>query len=376
MAKQKNIYLLITDGGGGHRNAAEAIRQCFADTPMVNCHIISVLKTITKDPEGLYNVLQKHDLSWLIWPVLVPLFRLKGFFTTWLYRRQFTAFWRKHRPDLVVSLFPLYNRYIRESLRLVHPQIPFFIQITDLAETGKDFWLADCDRLLCPNQHCYQQALAFGLKSQQLQLLSGLIMREQFYQPINESRADLRRQLGLQAKMTTLLISYGAQGNNKAYHLLRAIKRTDIQVIVICGKNTALQTKLKQANFAFNITVLGYRDDMQRWLAASDIFIGKPGPGSIIEALTMGVIPLLECNWRTVRQEINNANWVSNANYGLVFKNLASFIKQLDQVLQAEQQQQFLQNIGQMPNNHALAQTKAIYLAACGLSTKPTVERE
>ncbi len=44
---------------------------------------------------------------------------------------------------------------------------------------------------------------------------------------------------------------------------------------------------------------------------ASDFFIGKPGPGSISEALAMKLPVIVERNAWTLPQERYNADWVT-----------------------------------------------------------------
>jgi 1,2-diacylglycerol 3-beta-galactosyltransferase len=54
----------------------------------------------------------------------------------------------------------------------------------------------------------------------------------------------------------------------------------------------------------------------------ADLFIGKPGPGSISEAVAMGLPMVVESNAWTLPQERYNAEWVSENKVGIV---LASF---------------------------------------------------
>ena len=53
----------------------------------------------------------------------------------------------------------------------------------------------------------------------------------------------------------------------------------------------------------------------------ADYFIGKPGPGSISEAVAMGLPVIVERNAWTLPQERYNSNWVREKNAGLVVKN-------------------------------------------------------
>ena len=64
----------------------------------------------------------------------------------------------------------------------------------------------------------------------------------------------------------------------------------------------------------------------------SDFFIGKPGPGSISEAVAMKLPVIVECNSWTLPQERYNADWVWERQAGMVvtgFKGIAEAVKEL-----------------------------------------------
>jgi UDP-N-acetylglucosamine:LPS N-acetylglucosamine transferase len=67
-------------------------------------------------------------------------------------------------------------------------------------------------------------------------------------------------------------------------------------------------------------------------MALADFFIGKPGPGSISEALQFHLPVIVECNSRTLPQERYNAEWVTEKGYGIVvpsFKKIAPAVQRL-----------------------------------------------
>jgi UDP-N-acetylglucosamine:LPS N-acetylglucosamine transferase len=53
-------------------------------------------------------------------------------------------------------------------------------------------------------------------------------------------------------------------------------------------------------------------------MALSDFFIGKPGPGSISEALSKHLPVIIDCNAWTLPQERYNAQWVREKEVGIV----------------------------------------------------------
>jgi UDP-N-acetylglucosamine:LPS N-acetylglucosamine transferase len=67
-------------------------------------------------------------------------------------------------------------------------------------------------------------------------------------------------------------------------------------------------------------------------MALSDFFIGKPGPGSISEALQLHLPVIVECNAKTLPQERYNAKWVAEKGFGIVvtsFREIAPAVQKL-----------------------------------------------
>jgi 1,2-diacylglycerol 3-beta-galactosyltransferase len=71
-------------------------------------------------------------------------------------------------------------------------------------------------------------------------------------------------------------------------------------------------------------------------MALSDFFIGKPGPGSISEALQFDLPVILERNKRTMPQERYNTEWVLENRLGIVLQNFSEIASGVEQLLQPE----------------------------------------
>jgi UDP-N-acetylglucosamine:LPS N-acetylglucosamine transferase len=53
----------------------------------------------------------------------------------------------------------------------------------------------------------------------------------------------------------------------------------------------------------------------------ADFFIGKPGPGSVSEALACGLPVIVVCNAWTLPQERYNAEWIRSNRFGIVLRS-------------------------------------------------------
>ncbi len=91
-----------------------------------------------------------------------------------------------------------------------------------------------------------------------------------------------------------------------------------MQLILICGHNTALGESLRALPAAAPRVVVGFTPRIRDYLRLGDYFIGKPGPGSISEAIHLGLPVIVVRNAWTMPQERYNADWVAENGVGLV----------------------------------------------------------
>jgi 1,2-diacylglycerol 3-beta-galactosyltransferase len=68
----------------------------------------------------------------------------------------------------------------------------------------------------------------------------------------------------------------------------------------------------------------------------SDFFIGKPGPGSISEALTMGLPVIVQSNAWTLPQERYNTIWVREHQAGVVIHSFREVVEAVAQLIEPE----------------------------------------
>jgi UDP-N-acetylglucosamine:LPS N-acetylglucosamine transferase len=104
-----------------------------------------------------------------------------------------------------------------------------------------------------------------------------------------------------------------------------------IQLISICGKNESLGKTLHAQPSPLPRFVEGFTTEIPYYMQLADFFIGKPGPGSIAEAMAMGLPVIVERNAWTLPQERYNTEWVREKQVGLVVPNF----RRIDQTVAA-----------------------------------------
>ena len=161
-----------------------------------------------------------------------------------------------------------------------------------------------------------------------------MILHPRFYEPPIANRTAERERLGLRADLPTGLVLFGGHGSQVMLEIAERLDRSqlDLQLIFVCGKNQKLANELRARKSRIPCFVEEFTTRVNYYMQLSDFFIGKPGPGSVSEALAMRLPVIVECNAWTLPQERYNADWVLEKEVGLVlhsFKNIDSAVAQL-----------------------------------------------
>lgn len=239
-----------------------------------------------------------------------------------------TGFWRERKPDMVVSLVPNFDRAIFQSLQAALPGTPFITVLTDLADYPPHFWMERQPEqfFICGTSHAVQQARSLGHPAERIFQVSGMILRPGFYERQTSDRRAERIRLGLDPDCPTGLVLFGGEGSNVMCSIAKTLGNTDIdfQLILICGRNERLKRQLQQLQTRNKLFVEGFTKQVPYYMHLSDFFIGKPGPGSISEAIHMKLPVIVERNAWTLPQERYNTQWLGETKTGIVLPNFRS----------------------------------------------------
>ncbi len=331
---KRRISLVFFDAGGGHRNAATALqveiwRQGLPfEVSLVNLQEIldplDILRKLTGIRiQDLYNKMLRH--GWTLGsPQLMRVLQR----VVRLYHgpsvRVLKSFWLDTAPDMVVSVVPHFNRALRESFDKAFPGRPFVTVLTDLADYPAHFWIErQAQYLVCGTERAVEQAREMGHSDKDIFKTSGMILHPRFYEPEPEDRVEERKKLGLAPDLPTGIVLFGGYGTSKMLKILRKIDSSAlaVQLILICGRNEKLTRTLRETKTRIPIHVEGFTTNIPYYMALSDFFIGKPGPGSISEALSKRLPVIIDCNAWTLPQERYNAKWVREKEVGVVVQN-------------------------------------------------------
>ncbi len=325
----KNVDLIYFNAGGGHRAAALALQEAIRRQRRPwNVRLVNLTDVVDPGhrfkrltglaPEDLYN--RRLSRGWTM-GMAQELKLLQGAIR-WSHRLLVDSL-KRHwlagpRPDLLVSLVPNFNRALYESVRDTLAGTPYATVMTDMADHPPNFWIepGQDQHIVCGTPRALEQARAAGYPDHRLSLTSGMVLHPSFYDEAPLDRARERQALGLDPALPTGVVMFGGHGSMRMARIARDLR--DTQLILLCGHNGALADKLLAQRPAAAHAVVGFTQGVGRLMRLGDFFIGKPGPGSLSEAVHMGLPVITVDNRWTMPQERYNASWVRERGVGLV----------------------------------------------------------
>jgi len=343
----QRIEFAFFDAGGGHRAAATALDMAIrAQQRPWEAHLINLQELL--DPldilkkyagiriQDFYNSMLRT--GWTLGsPQLLKVLQL----IVRMYHRPavrlLEAHWKETEPDLLVSFVPHFNRALGESFSHAFPERPFVTILTDLADYPPHFWIERQPQyFICGSDRAVAQVRSMGHPDDRIFQASGMILHPRFYDAPVENRIAERERLGLRADLPTGLVLFGGHGSQVMLEIAERIERSrlELQLIFICGKNEKLANALRSQKSRLPRFVEGFTTQVNYYMQLADFFIGKPGPGSVSEALAMHLPVIVECNAWTLPQERYNADWILEKEVGVVLRNFGQIDRAVERLIE------------------------------------------
>ncbi|KAF5812842.1 putative monogalactosyldiacylglycerol synthase [Helianthus annuus] len=305
--RTKNVLILMSDTGGGHRASAEAIRDAFKMEygDQYRIFVKDVWKEYTgwplNDMENQYKFMVKHVQLWSMafhgtsprWIHGVYLAAIAAF-----YAKEVEAGLMEYKPDIIISVHPLMQHIPLLVLKWqgLQKKVIFVTVITDLNTCHRTWFHPGVKRCYCPSEEVSKRALLDGLEQNQVRVF-GLPVRPSFARAVL-NKDDLRVELDLDPVLPAVLLMGGGEGMGPVKKTAKALAESLLdketgkpfgQMVVICGRNKALASSLESLEWKIPVKVRGFETQMQKWMGACDCIITKAGPGTIAEALIRGL---------------------------------------------------------------------------------------
>ena len=283
------ILVIHATAGAGHKKAAEAISHGLQARGGHDVRLVDALDYTNpffkKNYPGVYTFLVTY-LPWawgflfglLDTPWMQPLVRgvrrlYNGFnaqaLQKFLIQEQFDGVITTHFLSAEVCAYLKREGKIRSKIICV---------VTDFdvhriwVNKGIDIYTAACE-------YTKNKLIALGVPSQKV-FTTGIPTDAKF--SLEPDKFALKKKLGIQDGILTILIATGSFGMGPVEGLIRLLK--DYQLLIVCGNNRDLYERLKPLNKE-NVHILGLVNNMDELMAVANVMVTKPGGLSISEAL-------------------------------------------------------------------------------------------
>ncbi len=294
--KVTSVMVLSAASGAGHIRAADALVAEFGKMDISAKHV-EVLKYTNPIFKGIYSDLYKElvnkqpdILGWVY----------KSLDRPWQNQKRRLALNRlntvplvkliKHeKPEIAICTHFLPAEILVYLKRKKMLDIPLGVVVTDI--DAHAMWLyRNVDWYFVAHEETKVYMSALGIPSETI-FVTGIPIDPVF--GVEKPKRETRLQLGLDTDKTTLLVSAGGFGVGPVESLIRSIQEVKhpIQIIVICGRNPQLEQrliKIQETNHPMKI--IGFTHEMDVWMAASDLLVGKAGGLTSAEALARGLV--------------------------------------------------------------------------------------
>ncbi|MBN1202148.1 MAG: galactosyldiacylglycerol synthase [Anaerolineae bacterium] len=296
----RRVAFLMSDTGGGHRAAADAIRVAMQrrypgeySFALIDVYRRYTPFPFTYMPEVYPRWVNHAEMTWSIsykFSTARYQHRLVMAAIHQLWGRGVRRMVAEHPCDVIVSVHSLFSRPVMRALNteLLH-RPPFVTVITDLVSTHAFWYEPQVERCLTPTQAAYDRGLKFGMQPDQMRV-TGLPVHPEFMDGLLE-KSDARRKLGWDADLPAVLLIGGGDGMGPVYQIARAIndRKLNMQFAIIAGRNKSLQRRLEAVDWHQPTVIYPFVNNMPELMAAADVLVTKAGPATICEACIAGL---------------------------------------------------------------------------------------
>jgi processive 1,2-diacylglycerol beta-glucosyltransferase len=296
------VLILSASAGAGHLRAAQAIERAFQETGAAQAvHNIDTLdftnplfrrlysqayiEMVNRMPEvlgWLYDRLDKQGRD----------DRLQRAFEK-LNTGPFVKLLEDYQPDITVCTHFLPAEIISRLIEEGRLNCQQAIVVTDFDVHAQ--WLVhNYDRYFVAIDETRAHLQELGVPAEKV-IVSGIPVDVEFARP--KDKVAMRRKHDLRPEGTMILTSAGGFGVGRIEELMTSLLklRHPAQVVAICGRNEELQVHLNVMAMALSphtgltLKVVGYTTEMDEYMAAADLVVGKAGGLTTSEAMARGL---------------------------------------------------------------------------------------
>jgi processive 1,2-diacylglycerol beta-glucosyltransferase len=339
------VLLLSATSGAGHTRAAQALEKAFNElngsvgevrhldtlqfTNRIFRHLYSkaYIEMVNKLPEVSGWIYDKLDKPWKNERRRLALDKLNT--------RPFVKLLREYKPDMIICT------------HFLPAEIVSWLKAKERIGSRQAIIITDFDvhaMWLCHHYEHYfvaiDEARAY-LEALQIPrnkiTVSGIPIDPIF--SLQKDKLEMRRKHGLTPDRTTFLLSAGGFGVGSLGLLISSLVplQHPAQIVAVCGRNEELKARVselaKQINTKTTLKVkpIGFTNEMDELMAASDIVVGKPGGLTTSEALAKGLVMVVANP--IPGQEERNSDHLIESGVAIRCNNMPTLAYKIDRLL-------------------------------------------
>jgi len=329
------ILIFFVAQGAAHQRAAKALQKAILELrPEAHVEVIDILKHCTAWFRAYYN---SYLIILKLWPGLwrrIENVQHQSTSTSpgWIYQRGARHLFRYVRdfaPDLVIAtevgtceLAALCKRQSKAA---------FLLAGVELMDFNRAWIQPEVDLFLTTHADLAAELVAVGAPA------SRVVTTGQPIDPLFASlpdRESARETLGIKQNARQLLVLLGGTGLGDPDRILPQVLKIQhpLEVVIITGRNHRLEAHLRKKFSGFaHVRVLGWVDNIQEWMVASDLMISKPGGGTLTEGFACG-LPMLAFNPLPGNEE-RTCRWIEKWEGGIWIRKPGDLAPTIDSLL-------------------------------------------
>lgn len=299
MKTKPRVLLLSATSGAGHVRAAQALEKAFLARGDCTVEHIDALRYVSKLFQRVYDkayismVRRAPELMGLLyertdqpWRRMRPRLALDRLNTGPMIRLL-----KRVQPDLCVATHFLPAEIIAWLIAKKRLRAHNAIVVTDYDVHA--MWLCrTVDRYYVANQEAAEYLAHIAVPREKLRV-TGIPIDPLF--GVAASREEARKHIGLDERATLILISAGGYGVGPVEQLVKDLLELQRpwQIVAIAGKAEKMRKRLEElakdagklSSGAARLCAVGFTTEMDKYMAAADLMVGKAGGLTTSEAL-------------------------------------------------------------------------------------------
>lgn len=339
----KKILIITTAlTGMGHKSASDSLEVSLKKYRDLTVKIVEGFELGNesyREKSSIYkdSVKISYEFWHFLWVVNDKLYKIVNNYVESKIKQKFLKLINTFKPDLIISVQPIFVGSIINILEKNNITIPFGVCITDIVSIS-NFWMDErSDFTICTTKDTAKACIGKGIDKKKLCMLS-YPLKNEFAQIVK-----LRREANIDKKNVKILMVSGGDGTiNFKYLCMDIIKwyenkykdKFQLEITIILGNNEKLRAQLDKDLSKKNkkyIIIKGFVKNIEKYYLENTIGIFRASPGVMLEAVACN-LPMILIDY-IPGQESGNGKFAQEYNIGIMCITKGKIIDAIEKMI-------------------------------------------